>query len=345
MVFSLGTKQKAKLLEIGEIHIPREIDMPCFASRSTAGPDAGSSSHAFQFGNTRVKLGLTKSPDARLRLNHSPEGYAIFLDGKMFVEHVNILPLAAHAPNQAFLNLSGECIMGCAFCAMPMPTARPSESLSPERTLKIIAINSRHPGFEAVAITSGIPDSVIETNLRMLHSVGEIRAQYPAIPIGVEPYIEDLSDLQRFMDAGATEMKINIEAWPAGLFRKVCPNRDRENTLAALEKSVEIFGRGKVTSNIIIGLGEKDDDVIEGLNVLSKMGVIPNIRGIRLGSENQNKLHKALGSVPERVSADRMLGLAAKHRKILETNNLDASNFDTMCFSCRCCDIVPMRDF
>jgi MoaA/NifB/PqqE/SkfB family radical SAM enzyme len=343
-VISLGTKQKAKLLEIGEINIPREIDMPCFASRSTAGPDTGSSSHAFQFGNTRVKLGLTKSPDARLRLTQSPKGYAIYLDGEKFIEHVNVLPLVAHAPNQAFLNLSGECIMGCAFCAMPAPSAKPSDPLSSERSLNIIAINARHPVFEAVAITSGIPDSVTETNLRMLNSVGEIRAQYPAIPIGVEPYIEDLGDLQRFRDAGATEMKINIEAWSAGLFKKVCPNRSREKTLAALEMAVDVFGRGKVTSNIIIGLGEKDEDVIEGLNVLSRIGVIPNIRGIRLGPGNQAKLHKALGAVPERVSAERMLALAGKHKKILETNNLDAGKFDTMCFSCRCCDIVPMID-
>jgi len=343
-VISLGTKQKAKLLEIGEIHIPKDIDMPCFASRSTAGPDAGASSHAFQFGNTRVKLGLTKSPDARLRLAQSPEGYGIFLDGENFIDGVKVLSLAAHAPNQAFLNLSGECFMGCAFCAMPMPSAKPMESLSTERALKIIAINSRHPGFEAVAITSGIPDSVSETNQRMLHTVREIRTQYPSIPIGVEPYIEDMDDIWRFRDAGATEMKINIEAWPAGLFKKVCPNRDREKTLAALEKSVDIFGSGKVTSNIIIGLGEKDDVVIEGLEALSAMGVIPNIRGIRLGSGNQEKLKTALGAVPERVSAERMLGLAGKQKKILETNRLDAGKFETMCFSCRCCDIVPMVD-
>jgi biotin synthase-related radical SAM superfamily protein len=139
-------------------------------------------------------------------------------------------------------------------------------------------------------------------------------------------------------------MKINIEAWPAELFSKVCPNRDRDKTLAALEKSVEVFGRGKVTSNIIIGLGEKDSDMIEGLNALSRIGVIPNIRGIRLSSGNQNKLETALGAIPERVSAERMLDLAGKHKKILETNNLDAVKFDTMCFSCRCCDIVPMID-
>ena len=339
-----NTFKKARLLEIGEIYIPKDLDMPCFASRSTAGPDAGSSSHAFQFGEARVKLSVTKNSESRVRLARNNGWFTIYLDEEKLAENVRILPLPAHAPGQAFLNLSGECRMGCAFCAMPEPAQTTLEILSTERAMKLISINSKYPEFGAVAITSGIPDSVDETNGRMMELVKEVREEFPNIPIGIEAYFEDLADIGKFKAAGATEMKINIETWPGERFEKVCPHRDFTRTMEALEKAVEVFGRGKVTSNIIAGLGESDEDILAALKKLAGMGVVPNVRGIRIGSQNSEKLKKALGSAPEKVPAERLLKLGEKHRNILEMNSLTTGTFDTMCFSCRCCDIVPMVD-
>jgi biotin synthase-related radical SAM superfamily protein len=114
--------------------------------------------------------------------------------------------------------------------------------------------------------------------------------------------------------------------------------------MEALEEAVKIFGRGKVTSNIIVGLGEDDADVIAGLKALAGIGVVPNVRGIRVGPKNRDKLEKALGKSPEKVSAGRLVALGEKHRNVLEMNNLTTETFKTMCFTCRCCDIVPMVD-
>ncbi len=336
------TAKKARLLELGEIFIPKEIDMPCFASLSRAGPDTGSGAHAFEFGESRVKLTVSKDPEARLRLARDTVGFIILLDGRKFLGDVRILPLAAHSPNQAFLNLSGECSMGCAFCSMPRPGK--GEFLSPERVLKMVSVSSKYPGFQAVALTSGIPGSVGETNREMAKAVKAVRAEYPAMPIGVEAYFEDLADIMRLAEAGATEIKINIETWPKDRFGRICPNRDFSKTLKAMEKAVTVFGWGKVTSNIIVGLGETDEEVREALENLSAMGVMPNLRGIRIGPGNRDKLEKALGHVPERVSGERLLALGKVHGKILEKNSLDTREFETMCFSCRCCDIVPMAD-
>jgi len=337
------TRKKAKLLELGEIFIPREVDMPCFASLSKAGPDSGRGAHAFGFGDSRVKLVVSKDPDARLRLARDPAGYIILLEGKKFVGDVQILPLAAHAPNQAFLNLCPECSMGCAFCSMPRPEGAGSY-LSPERALRLVSVASKYPDFSAVAITSGIPGTVREANAKMAEAVKAVRGQYPSVPIGVEAYFDGTAEISLFREAGVTEMKINIETWPEERFRKICPDRDFQATLKALERAVTVFGWGRVTSNMIVGLGETDGEVAEALDTLASMGVVPNVRGIRIGPGNSAKLEKALGKTPERVGAERLLALGEMHRNILERNNLDTGNFETMCFSCRCCDIVPMAD-
>ena len=77
---------------------------------------------------------------------------------------------------------------------------------------------------------------------------------------------------------------------------------------------------------------------------LGHMGVVVNLRGIRLGNLNRGRLEKALGSIPERVPAERLVKLAKVHKNILEMNHLDTDSFKTMCFSCECCDIMPMQD-
>lgn len=318
--------------------------MPCFASRSTAGPDAGSSSYAFSFEGVRVKLEITKDSDAMLRLAQNSSDFNIFLNTEKYIEAVEILPLLAHAPNQTFMNLSSQCIMDCAFCTANESFRGNDGEITLERVLKITRINAKLPSFEAVALTSGIPDSVRETNQRLIDTVRAVRAEFPSIAIGVEAYFDNAQDIQMMKDAGADEIKINIETWPKHLFRKICPNRDREGTLTALEEAVRVFGRNYVQSNYIIGLGETDDEVIEGLKALSQMGVVTNLRGIRVGELNRGKLEQALGSVPERVSAERLLRLAVVHKNILEMNHLTTESIKTMCFSCECCDIVPFRD-
>ncbi len=318
--------------------------MPCFASRSTAGPDAGASSYAFTFEGARIKLEITKNPNAKLRLAQNKGSFNIFLGTDKLVEHVKVLPLLAHAPNQTFMNLSSKCIMDCAFCSTVELLRGNDGEMTPERVLKIIRINASHPSFEAVALTSGIPDSVADTNMRMIEMIKAIRSEFPYIPIGVEAYFDDILCIQRMKDAGADEIKINIETWPHKIFKKICPNRDSEKTLAALEEAVRVFGRNMVQSNYIIGLGETDEDIVDALKKLSHMGVVVNLRGIRLGELNRERLEKALGSVPKRVSAERLIKLAKVHRNILEMNHLDTDSFKTMCFSCECCDIMPMQD-
>ncbi|MCK4969631.1 MAG: hypothetical protein KAS77_03870, partial [Thermoplasmata archaeon] len=37
-------------------------------------------------------------------------------DGSLAVTDVWLIPIVMHAPDQAFINLSGECIYECAFC-------------------------------------------------------------------------------------------------------------------------------------------------------------------------------------------------------------------------------------
>ena len=70
--------------------------------------------------------------------------------------------------------------------------------------------------------------------------------------------MSELSQIDRLKEAGADEIKLNLETFDPEIFKKVCGELDLDWIMEALEHAVEVFGRGKVTSNIIIGMGESD---------------------------------------------------------------------------------------
>jgi biotin synthase-related radical SAM superfamily protein len=101
---------------------------------------------------------------------------------------------------------------------------------------------------------------------------------------------------------------------------------------------VKIFGKNRVTSNFILGMGESDECVLEGVAGLAEMGVIPILRPI-----SPHPLRKGDVEV-ERPSAERLFRLARATKKVLEDYGLRADLAKTMCLLCTGCDITPQRD-
>ncbi|MEN6342645.1 MAG: hypothetical protein ABFC89_08815 [Methanospirillum sp.] len=64
--------------------------------------------------------------------------------------------------------------------------------------------------------------------------------------------------------AGACEIKYNVETMDPEIFARVCPGLSLPDILLALQGAVEIFGRSRVSSNVILGLGETDECVRDG---------------------------------------------------------------------------------
>ena len=87
-----------------------------------------------------------------------------------------------------------------------------------------------------------------------------------------------------------------------------------------------------------------DEDVLRGVEHFARMGVVANIRVLRLNEYNHESMVEALGHGMEKVSPERMIRLALEQKKILERHGLSTGSFETMCHKCGCCDIVPFKD-
>jgi biotin synthase-related radical SAM superfamily protein len=178
----------------------------------------------------------------------------------------------------------------------------------------------------------------------MVKVISGVRERLPKIPIGVEPYVTSREDIEQLHNAGATEIKINLETPDPEIFKKICKDLDYEGIEQALDFAVGIFGKNNVCSNLIVGLGESVEDLLMKVEEFASRGIVATLRGVRVNELNTEKLKQSLGFIPEPVKPERLLNLAERQKEILEKYELSTSKFETMCHKCRCCDIVPQQD-
>ena len=326
-----SVRKKAELIEAGGTTVDDSF-LP-YQSRSTAGPGAGLESVFVNIDGHRVRLGVRQA--SKFNATLKGDTVTLFADGEEYargrLEHV-----ISHCPEQVYLTVSERCVFDCKFCPVPKLQGKIK---SDEEVLDLVRHGLKSPGLKAITITSGVWTTPEEEALRIVRIVGLIKKELAGrdIPIGVSIYATDNSS-ELLKEAGAVEVKYNIETVDRELFDKVCPGLSFDYIVQALEHAVEVFGRNHVASNILIGMGESDETVIEGMEMLAGKGVIPILR-----KTNPHPLRAGEVKV-EPVSADRLLKLAREQRRILEKHGLDPTRALTGCVPCTGCDITPRID-
>lgn len=337
-------RRKAVLTLGGAVRLPEGFELPVRMSHSTAGPGAGFGSAVFAFDGYRVKKTVSyDSGEFELVLGKRGR-LSLTRRGRPFIPRVTIEPVVRHCPEQAFFNLDPRCMYRCAFCTSPLLDPSEDKHLSADRIMEMLDESVRTQDVRAVSITSGVVGSVEETVDRFVEVVSRVRAAYPDMPIGVEPYVSSKEHVQRLKDAGADEIKLNLESPRRDVFARVCPDLDFDAVMGLLKDAVEIFGRGRVISNIIYGMGETDADLDVAMERLCSMGVLPGLRALRVNDMNRARLLEA-GVRGEQVSPDRVMRLAEMQKSAMRRHGLTTETSVTMCFACKCCDLVPFRDF
>jgi len=315
---------KAELLSAGTARLAGEPAEE-FIARSSAGPGAGGEgSIFFALGSHRIRLSLDEMSE--IEVMHRGGGVADLYYGSLQLNGRLERP-GLHCPKQAYITVTGSCAFHCRYCTVPQ--IRGVRKSVDEIVALVDSVRDRVTG---ISLTSGVRTTAAEEEQYVL---GVVKALIPFnLPIGVSIYpTEQTAD--RLHSLGVVEVKFNVEAATPKLFAEVCPELDYDMIWGTLERSVTLFGRNRVFSNVIVGLGESDREMEQCIRRLTNRGIIPVLRPL-------NPVAGFAGH--ERPAAARLRTLLAVHGKALEEERLDPGAALTMCTNCTGCDLVPGRD-
>ena len=320
----MWTELKARLLATGKVRLTG-MEADSYIASSRAGPGAGGSGSVFfSMEGRRVRLSLYDA--AKAEIVHMGGGNALLrFDGD---EYQGILERPGlHCPRQAYITISGSCIFECRYCNV-------WKNSTPRRSINEIEhmVRSVFPDIDAISLTSGVLTEIGEEEAYTREVVRRLGIFH--LPIGVSIYpVSGTSE--RLYAAGAMEVKYNLETATAALFAEMCPGLVRDDALAELRVAVPLFGKNHVFSNIILGLGETDDEMASCIGQLCQEGIIPVIRPLNPTGD----LAHYHPPQPERL-----LRIFRILKSYLERYGLDPANSLTMCPACTGCDLIPGRD-
>jgi len=322
----MDLETKALLLSFGTVQAP--VPRPG-GQVSTAGPGAGGQSVFFQSGERLVRLSVAMNSPLRLEMRGN--GCAIMLGEQEIASGQQVMPLL-HCPEQAYITVSERCIYDCKFCAVP----KLKGGVKSLQTVRQMVQAAQETGrLRAISLTSGVETSQNSEGQRVAAIVRDLSSFQVPIGVSVSPYP---GVNQILKGAGAAEVKYNLETVDRDLFPQVCPGINYQEIMDTLREAVPIFGKNRVFSNIIVGLGESDKTLRQGIDELAEMGVLPVLRAVFPHPLRAGEVEMT------RPSTERLIDLARYLKRALHKNDLDGKQALTGCYRCTGCDLAPGRD-
>ena len=171
-----------------------------------------------------------------------------------------------------FLIMGPGCTRACPYCDIDFD--RSKRNLDPEEPDRLAEAVFRMK-LKHVVITSVNRDDLDDGGASQFYKcVSEVRTKSPETTI--ELLIPDLcgnwSALEKVLDSKPNVLNHNIETVSA-LYKKVRPQGNYKRTLELLKRTREYFPSVYTKSGFMLGLGEKDDEVLNLLMDLRKNDV------------------------------------------------------------------------
>ncbi|WXG40429.1 MAG: MSMEG_0568 family radical SAM protein [Candidatus Freyarchaeum deiterrae] len=226
---------------------------------------------------------------------------------------------------------------GCKFCGIEL-SLRDSSTVprkNPQDLVEVVGTAVEEDVCGHITLTTGTP-STLDKGAKLLAKVTrEIKEQYE-IPVHVQLEPPEVKYLELLADSGVDTVGIHIENFDRIVLKRVCPGKAKvsfEEYLNSWREAVELFGETQVSTYVIAGLGEKDESILEGVETVARLGVIPFLVPFRpiVGTEFENR------SPP---SASRMISLYERVAGILHDYNLNPSKNLAGCVRCGACSSI-----
>ena len=175
-----------------------------------------------------------------------------------------------HAGTATFMILGKNCTRNCRFCNVTGALPEPVDSHEPGNIAKAV----RELKLKYIVITSVTRDDLEDGGAgHFAKTVDEIRKLNPdtKVELLIPDFLGDTKALAAIVESNPEVLGHNIETVPS-LYNKVRPEADYIRSLEVLSKAKEMGYKGKTKSGIMVGLGEKEVEVLSVFRDLRKHG-------------------------------------------------------------------------
>ena len=197
----------------------------------------------------------------------------------------------------------GKCTANCGFCAQARGSKTSAELLSRvkwptfpfQKVLSALGDRFRQGKIRRICIQAlNYPE--VFADLEAL--VGEIKKE-AAVPVSVSCQPLDRANIERLAKAGVDRLGVALDAATETLFDRVKGEGSSyswDNQFRMLVEALAIFGKGNVTTHLIVGLGETEQEAVQIIQRCVDLGVLPGlfaftpIRGTALEKNSPPKL-------------------------------------------------------
>ncbi len=181
--------------------------------------------------------------------------------------------------------LEGKCTANCGFCSQAKSSKSRADMLSrvawpafeTKEVVSKLATAVQRGEIKRVCIQALNYPTVFEDFLTFLE---EIKSQGMKVPISVSCQPLDREEMKKLADAGVESVGISLDAATKEIFDRVKGNfaggpYDWDRQRDALIDAVEVFGRGKDSTHLIVGLGETEKEMVKAIQWCVDNSVYP----------------------------------------------------------------------
>ncbi|OAA26665.1 radical SAM protein, MSMEG_0568 family [Frankia sp. EI5c] len=230
----------------------------------------------------------------------------------------------------------------CRFCAIEesLRAGATTRLKTPEQLAEVARAAVRLDGVRQMVMTTGSTAGPDRGAGLLAECVRAVVAAVPGLPVQVqcEPPA-DLSVLAELRAAGASTIGMHIESLDPEVRRRWTPGKATV-PLAEYERAwseaVRVFGWNRVSTYLLIGLGEDPDELVAGARRLIAMGVYPFVVPFRPLAGTLAARDGARAPEPELVS-----DVTARVAAALTAAGMTGADQGAGCAACGACSALP----
>ncbi|RAJ58337.1 radical SAM protein (TIGR04043 family) [Streptomyces sp. Amel2xB2] len=169
----------------------------------------------------------------------------------------------------------------CRFCTIEesLHSGATVAAKTPAQLAEVAEAAVRLDGVRQMVMTTGTTTGPDRGARNLARCVRAVREAVPELPVQVqcEPP-GDLAWIRELRDAGAVSVGIHVESLDDGVRRRWMPGKSTVPLAeyeAAWDEAVEVFGHNRVSTYLLVGLGEDPDELVAGARALIGRGVYP----------------------------------------------------------------------